>query len=162
MAIRACVASINSKVMRGFGQSRNDLLESLDRPALSALPEKAYSFAEWKRARVAPVYQVVAKRAGRDEIGGHYYSVPSKLTREVVDAHITGATVEIFHKSQRIACHKFSAVRHRHTTIAEHMPRSAATWRALRPLVAKIRTASRLKASSNTGCVPFFLVMSLP
>ena len=25
-----------------------------------------------------------------------------------------------------------------------------------------IRTASRLKASSKTGCLPFFLVMSLP
>ena len=122
-AIRACVATINSKVMRGFGQSRNDLLETLDRPALSPLPETAYSYAEWKRARVAPDYHI--------EIGGHYYSVPSKLIREVVDARITGATVEIFHKSQRIACHVFSAVKHRHTTITEHMPsahRRYAAW----------------------------------
>ena len=27
------------------------------------------------------------------EIGGHYYSVPSKLIREIVDVRITGATV---------------------------------------------------------------------
>ena len=123
VAIRGCVAVINAKVMRGFGQSRNDLLETLDRPALSALPETAYSYAEWKRARVAPDYHI--------EIGGHYYSVPSKLIREVVDARITGATVEIFHKSQRIACHVFSAVKHRHTTISDHMPsahRRYAAW----------------------------------
>ena len=123
VAIRACVATINSKIMRGFGQSRNDLLESLDRPALSALPETAYSYAEWKRARVAPDYHI--------EIGGHYYSAPSKLIREVVDARITAATVEIFHKSQRIACHVFSAVKNRHTTITEHMPsahRRYAAW----------------------------------
>ena len=123
VAIRDCVAAINAKVMRGFGQSRNDLLETLDRPALSPLPETAYSYAEWKRARVAPDYHI--------EIGGHYYSVPSKLIREVVDARITGATVEIFHKSQRIACHVFSAVKHRHTTITEHMPsahRRYAAW----------------------------------
>jgi transposase len=123
VAIRACVATINSKVMRGVGQSRNDLLETLDRPALSALPETAYSYAEWKRARVAPDYHI--------EIGGHYYSVPSKLIREVVDARITAATVEIFHKNQRIACHVVSAVKHHHTTITEHMPsahRRYAAW----------------------------------
>ena len=122
-AIRDCVATINGKVMRGFGQSRIELLETIDRPALGALPATAYSYADWKRARVAPDYHI--------EIGGHYYSVPSKLIREIVDARITSTTVEIFHKSERIACHVFSAVRHRHTTITEHMPsahRRYAAW----------------------------------
>ncbi len=123
VAIRECVATINAKVMRRFGQSRNGLLEQIDRPALRALPATAYSYAEWKRARVAPDYHI--------EIGGHYYSVPSKLIREVVDARITAATVEIFHKGQRIACHVASAVKHRHTTLTEHMPsahRRYAAW----------------------------------
>ena len=122
-AIRECVATINNKVMRGFGQSRTELLETIDRPALGALPVTAYPYADWKRARVAPDYHI--------EIGGHYYSVPSKLIREIVDARITGTTVEIFHKSERIAAHVFSAVRHRHTTITEHMPsahRRYAAW----------------------------------
>jgi transposase len=48
--------------------------------------------------------------------------VPSKLIREIVEARFTSATVEIFHKGQRIASHTFSAVRNRHTTITEHMP----------------------------------------
>ena len=123
MAIRDCVAAINAKVMRKFGQSRNELLETIDRPALSALPETAYSYADWKRARVAPDYHI--------EIAGHYYSVPSKLIREIVDTRVTNATVEIFHKSQRVASHVFSAVRHRHSTITEHMPsahRRYAEW----------------------------------
>jgi transposase len=122
-AIRACVATINAKVMKAFGQSRADLLETIDRPALDALPVTAYAYAEWKRARVAPDYHI--------EIGGHYYSVPSKLIREIVDARITGTTVEIFHKGERIAAHVFSAVKHRHTTITEHMPsahRRYAAW----------------------------------
>ena len=114
VAIRACVATINSKIMRGFGQSRNDLLATIDRPALGALPATAYAYAEWKRARVAPDYHI--------EIGGHYHSVPSTLIREIVDARITGATVEIFHKGERIACHVFSSIKHRHTKITEHMP----------------------------------------
>ncbi len=40
-AIRACVATINGKVMRGFGQSRTELLETIDRRALGALPATA-------------------------------------------------------------------------------------------------------------------------
>ena len=122
-AIRACVATINAKVMKVFGQSRAELLETIDRPALRTLPETAYSYADWKRARVAPDYHI--------EISGHYYSVPSKLIREIVDARITGTTVEIFHHGVRVAAHVFSAVKHRHTTITEHMPsahRRYAAW----------------------------------
>ena len=122
-AIRDCVAAINTKVMRHVGKSRNELLETIDRPALNALPTTPYSYAEWKRARVAPDYHI--------EVADHYYSVPSKLIREMVEARITSATVEIFHKGQRIASHAFSPVRNRHTTITEHMPsahRRYAEW----------------------------------
>lgn len=122
-AIRDCVMAINAKVMRRVGKSRDELLETIERPALNALPTTPYSYAEWKRARVAPDYHI--------EVADHYYSVPSKLIREMVDARITSATVEIFHKGQRIASHAFSAVRNRHTTITEHMPsahRRYAEW----------------------------------
>jgi transposase len=122
-AIRDCVAAINAKVMRHVGKSRNELLETIDRPALNALPTTPYSYAEWKRARVAPDYHI--------EVADHYYSVPSKLIREMVEARITSATVEIFHKGQRIASHAFSPVRNVHTTITEHMPsahRRYAEW----------------------------------
>jgi transposase len=122
-AIRDCVTAINAKVMRRIGKSRNELLETLDRPALDVLPATPYSYAEWKRARVAPDYHI--------EIAGHYYSVPSKLIREIVDARIASATVEIFHKGERVASHAFSAVRNRHTTTTEHMPsahRRYAQW----------------------------------
>ena len=122
-AIRDCVTTINAKVMRRVGQSRTELLETLDRPALKALPNEPYEYAEWKRARVAPDYHI--------EIADHFYSVPSKLIRDVVEARITSATVEIFHKGQRIASHPYSRVRNRHTTISEHMPsahRRYAEW----------------------------------
>jgi transposase len=65
------------------------------------------------------------------EIAGHYYSVPSKLIREIVDARITSVTVKTFHKGQRIASLVFSVVRSRHSTITEHMPsahRRYAEW----------------------------------
>jgi transposase len=123
VAIRDCVTTINAKVMRRLAKSRIELLETLDRPALGALPTTAYSYAEWKRARVAPDYHI--------EIADHFYSVPSKLIREIVEARFTATTVEIFHKGQRVASHAFSPVRNRHTTITEHMPsahRRYAEW----------------------------------
>ena len=43
-----------------------------------------YAYAEWKRARVAPDYHI--------EIADHFYSVPSKLIREVVEARFSSAT----------------------------------------------------------------------
>jgi transposase len=44
---------------------------------------------------VAPDYHV--------EIDKHYYSVPSRLIRAIVEARITNTTVEILHKGSRIA-----------------------------------------------------------
>ena len=121
--VRECVATINAKVMKKLTRSRRELLETVDRPALKELPNEPYRYAEWKRCGVAPDYHV--------EVAGHYYSVPAKLIREIVEARVTSTTVEIFHKGQRVASHAFSAVRSRHTTITEHMPsahRRYAEW----------------------------------
>ncbi len=122
-AIRECVADLNAKIMRKLGVSRNELFAEIDRPALKALPLAPYEYAEWKKCRVAPDYHV--------EIADHYYSVPSRLIREELEARITDSTVEILHKGARIASHARSYARHRHTTIAEHMPsahRRYAEW----------------------------------
>ncbi len=123
LAIRECVADLNAKIMRKLGKSRRELLETIERPALKALPSEPYRYAEWKRARVAPDYHV--------EIAGHFYSVPSRLIREVVEARITDTTIEIFYRGTRVASHAFSPMRNRHTTIPEHMPsahRRYAEW----------------------------------
>jgi transposase len=125
VAIRECVADLNVKIMRKLGKSRRELLEEIERPALKPLPAEPYRYAEWKRARVAPDYHI--------EIASHYYSVPSRLIREVVEARITSTTVEIFHRGKRVASHAFSALRNRHTTIAEHMPSAHRRYGALTP-----------------------------
>src|SRR5258706_15800328 len=57
-AIRECVADLNAKVMRKIGKSRAELLETIDRPALDALPAEPYRYAEWKKCLVAPDYHV--------------------------------------------------------------------------------------------------------
>jgi transposase len=122
-AIRECVTDLNAKIMRKIGKSRAELLETIDRPALDALPAEPYRYAEWKKCLVAPDYHV--------EIDKHYYSVPSRLIRATVEARITDTTVEILYKGSRIASHARSPLPHRHTTITEHMPsahRRYAEW----------------------------------
>ena len=115
-AIREIVADLNARIMRKLGVSRLELLETVERPALKGLPSEPYQYAEWKKCRVAPDYHVEVER--------HYYSVPSRLIREQVEARITDTTIEIFHRGSRVASHARSNVRHRHTTIREHMPSS--------------------------------------
>jgi transposase len=101
--IRETVADLNAKIMRKLGLSRDELFAEIDRPALKALPSTPYQYAEWKRCRVAPDYHV--------EIADHYYSVPSRLIREELEARITDTTIEILHKGVRVASHARSYVR---------------------------------------------------
>ena len=115
-AIWEIVAALNARIMRKLGVSRLELLETIERPALKELPSEPYQYAEWKKCRVAPDYHVEVER--------HYYSVPSRLIREQVEARITDSTIEIFHKGSRVASHARSNVRNRHTTVHEHMPSS--------------------------------------
>ncbi|RKJ94025.1 transposase, partial [Teichococcus wenyumeiae] len=49
--------------------------------------------------------------------------------RQEVEARITTATVEIFHRGQRVASHLRSLRRHQPSTLAEHMPSSHRRYR---------------------------------
>ena len=128
-AIRDLLGDLNSRLMRKLGASRREFFETLDRPALQPLPVEPYAYAEWRRCRVAPDYHI--------EAHGHFYSVPSRLIREVVEARITDTTIEVFHAGQRVAAHPRSALKRRHTTTTEHMPsshRRYASWTPARML----------------------------
>lgn len=130
-AIRTLVGELNGRLMRKLGASRREFFDTIDRPALQPLPAEPYQYAEWRRARVAPDYHV--------EVQGHFYSVPSRLIRQVVEVRITQRTVEAFHRGVRVASHVRSPVKHRHTTITEHMPsahRRYAAWTPARLLAA--------------------------
>ena len=107
--------------MRGWGTSRRALFEQLDKPTLGSLPPLPYEYAEWKRCRVGLDYHV--------EIAKHYYSVPHQLLRQEVEARITAATIEIFHRGKRVASHCRSLRPHRPTTVPEHMPSAHRRYR---------------------------------
>jgi transposase len=111
------------RTMEHLGASRRELFEELDRPALKPLPAEPYEFAKWKQAKVHIDYHV--------EFARHYYSVPYEIIGEKVFIRATERTIEIFHKSRRVASHPRSRARGRHTTRIEHMPanhRHYAVW----------------------------------
>src|SRR6516165_5374612 len=120
-AIRALLDELNNRLMRGWGTSRRALFEQLDKPTLGSLPPLPYEYAEWKRCRVGLDYHV--------EIGRHYYSVPHQLLRQEVEARITAATIEIFHRGKRVASHRRSLRPHRPSTVPEHMPSAHRRYR---------------------------------
>ena len=142
-AIRALVDELNERVMRKLGASRREFFETIDRPALMPLPAELYQYAEWRHARVAPDYHIELQR--------HFYSVPSRLIRQVVEARITQSTVEVFYRGVRVASHARSSVQHRHTTIPEHMPsahRRYALWTPARLIAA----AEKIGPSTTALC----------
>jgi len=109
-------AALNARPMRLYRASRRALFEQLDQPALRPLPAEPFVYGEWKRARVNLDYHI--------ELHGHYYSVPYALVHEAVDVRVTAATVEIFHRGQRVSAHGRDDARGRHTTAPAHMPKA--------------------------------------
>ena len=114
-AIAELLARLNERPFRKLPGSRRELYEQLDRPALRPLPARPYTFATWKKARVNIDYHI--------ELDRHYYSVPYQLVKTEVEARLTAQTVEVFHRGKRVASHRRSRERGRHTTVAAHMPR---------------------------------------
>ena len=105
---------LNARPFRKLPGSRRAAFESVDRPALRALPAEPYVFSQWKKVRVHVDYHIELER--------HYYSVPHALVGRELHARFTAHTVELFHRGQRVASHVRSHLPGRHTTVAEHMP----------------------------------------
>ena len=112
--IRRLLDKLNNKPFQKLPGSRRELFEQIDRPALKPLPREPYEFAEWKKVRVHMDYHV--------EYDRHYYSVPCALIGIELDLRATARTVECLHQGQRVASHRRSHLRGRHTTAPEHMP----------------------------------------
>lgn len=115
-AIRELVDDLNRRPFKKLPGCRQQLFETLDRPALKPLPAAHYQFAEWRYARVNIDYHA--------EVDHHYYSVPYTLVKKQLDVRLTANTVEFLHKGKRVASHTRSSERGRHTTLKEHMPKS--------------------------------------
>jgi transposase len=115
-AIRELVADLNARPFKKLPGCRREAFERLDRPVLRALPPARMPIVRFKAARVNIDYHV--------ELDGHYYSVPHRLVRTVVELRISSSAVEAFAGTQRVAVHPYSAMRGAFTTDPAHMPAS--------------------------------------
>lgn len=114
--IRRLLEQLNRRPFKKLPGCRQELFETLERPALKPLPAVPYQFAEWRHARVNIDYHA--------EVDSHYYSVPYVLVKEQLDVRLTATTVEFLHKGQRVASHPRSPQRYGYSTLSEHMPKS--------------------------------------
>ena len=115
-AIASLIVEINERPFKKLPGCRTSAFAGLDQGALKPLPATSYEYAQFKRARVNIDYHI--------EVAGHYYSVPHALARSEVDVRLTATTIEVLSKGKRVASHIRSRYRGRHTTVAEHMPKS--------------------------------------
>lgn len=93
-AIAELLGRLNDRPFRKREGSRKTVFESLDRPALRALPANRYQYGDWKRARVNIDYHV--------EFDHHWYSVPYQLTQQEVEIRATATTLESFTKASAL------------------------------------------------------------
>jgi transposase len=123
LRIADLVDDLNDRVMRRYGKSRRQLFAELDCPALGQLRPDRFVYGEWKHATVNLDYHI--------EFDHHYYSVPYPLVHQQIEVRANALTVEVFHRSKRVASHVRSYQRGGFTTNPEHMPaahRKHAEW----------------------------------
>ena len=95
--------------------SRYEIFRDEELPLLAPLPATPYELAEWKQATVQYNYHL--------SIDGMLFSVPYEYIKRKVDVRVTGTTIEIFYKQNRIASHRrLYGRKGQYSTITEHMP----------------------------------------
>jgi transposase len=116
VSIRGLLARLNQRPFRKSDGSRASLFEQVERATLRPLPTERFDLSQWSRAKVNIDYHLA--------FDSNFYSVPYALVGEVVEVRSTPATVEIFHRGQRIASHLRGHSHGKAITIAEHRPKS--------------------------------------
>ena len=124
-AVARLVTIINVRPFKKLPGNREEMFETLDKPALKPLPVERFEFFEVKKARVHIDYHV--------DVKGHFYSVPCELRKKEVEARYTQNTVEVFYQGKRVASHKRNSMKGKFTTLSEHMPPSHRAYKEWSP-----------------------------
>jgi transposase len=116
VALHAGLLQLNGQPFQKLEGSRDRWFEQHEKPVLLPLPSQPYELAIWEKARVNIDYHVAVDR--------HYYSAPYSLIHVELDVRLTETTVELFHKSRRVAAHVRSFRPGQFTTHEEHRPKA--------------------------------------
>lgn len=116
--IRELLERLNTRPFQKKDDCRRTLMETVDRPAMKALPATRFELGEWKLGvGVGIDYCVVFDHRP--------YSVPSTLMNQRVDVRATTSVVEVFQAGVRVALHARSRGPKGLATIdPQHRPRS--------------------------------------
>jgi transposase len=125
-AIAVLLERLNTRPFQKLDGCRRSAFESIDRPAMKALPARRYELAAWKHATVNIDYHVM--------YDDRPYSVPHGMVQAAVEVRATGSTVEIFHGGERVVAHRRCyGPKGTPTTLEEHRPKSHRDWGAWPP-----------------------------
>lgn len=122
-AVAELLQDLNSRPFQKLPGCRQTAFESLDKPAMQALPNRLYEYVEFRRVRVGP--------DGMIAVDSRPYSVPNVLARQNVELRLTAGLIEVLHAGRRVG----SLVRTPGTTPVvdpDHLPPSQryfATWK---------------------------------
>ncbi len=141
---------LNNRPFRKMNGTRRSVYEQIDKPALKPLTQTPYVFARWKKATANIDYHI--------SVDHNLYSVPYTLVGHELDVRLTGSTVEVFNRGQRVAIHQRAIGRGQVVTEPSHRPAShqrLLEWtpermiRCLRIIrLAKAYSAERLEAAA--------------
>jgi transposase len=141
-AIAEQLDAFNARPFQKLEGSRESQFQEIDCPVLEPLPAERFEYAEWKRARAGIDYHVA--------VDGHHYSVPFQLIRKPIDVRVTAQVVECFHNGTRVAVHRRSGRKGKHTTTKDHMPsshRRYAEWTPDRILAWAAKSGDHVRAA---------------
>ena len=111
--IHALLVEVNNKPFKQLKSTRAQWFESIDRPALMALPKIPYQYTDIKTVKVNIDYHI--------QYDQHLYSVPHHLVGEKLELHAKDRLIELHFHGKRITSHA-RQYRLGTTTVAEHMP----------------------------------------
>ena len=116
IALHAGCLQVNAQPFQKLEGSRDTWFEQREKPLLLPLPAQPYELATWQKGKVNIDYHVAVEK--------HYYSAPYALIHAELDVRLTETTVELFHKSKRVAAHVRSFQPGLFTTLDDHRPKS--------------------------------------
>jgi transposase len=115
-AISELLEKLNRREFKKREGCRRTLFEQLDKPVLRPLPATRYDLSVWSKAVANIDYHV--------QFDHSFYSVPYTLARQTIEVRATPATVEIFHRGQRVASHLRARRPYTAVTDNEHRPKA--------------------------------------
>ena len=114
-AIREELMKLINRPFQKMAGNRRTAFEKIDKPFLQALPATRYEYANWKETKVQFNYHV--------EYEGFFYSVSYSYAGKPCSVRATGAAIEIYLGTERIAAHRRNHnMFQRYRTLPEHMP----------------------------------------